>query len=188
MADIQATALRKGTVVIYEGAPYRVLTFEHRTPGNKRAFVQAKLRKLSDGTQREVKFSATEFIEKAHVESRDMDYLYSDGDAFVFMDAQTYDQISVSSEVVGAAAAWLVEEMRLQIQLLNGNAIGIQLPKSVEVGIREAEPVVKGQTAAKSSKPAVLENGVSLQVPTFIEAGDRVRVDPSELRYIERCK
>ena len=188
MPDIQATALRKGTVLIHEGTPYRVLTFEHRTPGNKRGFVQTKLRNLMDGTQREVKFSATEFVERAHVDAREMDYLYGDGDSFVFMDVETYDQISIPAEGVGDAAPWLVEGMRLQIQTLNGAPIGVQLPKVVEIEIAEAEPVIKGQTAARSNKPAVLTNGVAVQVPQFIEAGDRIRVDPSEQRYIERAK
>jgi elongation factor P len=174
--------------VIYEGNAYRVLSFEHRTPGNKRGFVQTKLRNMRDGTQREVKFSATEAIERAHLESREMDYLYADGSGAVFMDTESFEQITISDEALGDARPWLVEGMRLYVDLLDGNPIGVQLAKSLEVTVREAEPVVKGQTAAKSNKPAVLENGIAIQVPTFVEAGDRIRVDPTELRYIERAK
>ena len=188
MANVQATGLRKGSVIVYQDTPYRVLAFEHRTPGNKRGFVQAKLRNLRDGTQREVKFSATEFVERAHVDTREMDYLYSDSSGHVFMDAESYEQLTLADEGVGDAGTWLSEGMRLQIQWLNGEPIGVLLPKAVEIEVREAEPVVKGQTAAKSSKPAVLSNGVTVQVPTFIGTGDRVRVDPTEQRYIERCK
>ena len=188
MANVQATGLRKGSVIVHEDVPYRVLAFEHRTPGNKRGFVQAKLRNLRDGTQREVRFSATEFVERAHLDTRDMDYLYSDASGHVFMDAENYEQLALDAEAAGDAAAWLAEGMRLRLQTLNGEPIGLLLPKAVEIDVREAEPVVKGQTAAKSSKPAVLSNGVSLQVPPFIEAGDRIRVDPTEPRYIERCK
>jgi elongation factor P len=188
MADVQATELRKGMAVIYEGNPYRVLSFEHRTPGNKRGFVQTKLRNMRDGTQREVKFSATELIERAHLESREMDYLYADGSSAVFMDTESYEQIAISDDALGEAKPWLAEGMRLYVDLLDGNPIGVQLPKSIEATVREAEPVVRGQTAAKSNKPAVLENGIAIQVPTFIEAGDRIRVDPTELRYVERAK
>ena len=188
MPNIQATGLRKGSVIVHQDIPYRVLAFEHRTPGNKRGFVQTKLRNLRDGTQREVKFSATELVERAHVDTREMDYLYSEPSGHVFMDVESYEQLTLADEGVGDAGVWLSEGMRLQIQLLNGDPIGLQLPKAVEIEVREAEPVVRGQTAAKSSKPAVLANGVSVQVPTFIEAGDRVRVDPTEQRYIERCK
>ena len=188
MADIQATGLRRGTPIVYEGIPYRVLKFEHRTPGNKRAFVQTKLRNLLDGSQREVRFSAAEFVERAHIEAREMEYLYAEPETVVFMDTESYEQLSLSKETLGEASPWLSEGMHIHVELLDGNPIGVQLPKTVEVGVREAEPVVRGQTAAKSTKPAVLENGVSLQVPPFIEAGDRIRVDPGELRYVERCK
>ena len=188
MASIQATALRRGTPVIYEGIPYRVLTFEHRTPGNKRGFVQTKLRNLLDGTQREVKFSAADMVERAIVESREMDYLYADGEAGVFMDTENFDQISIGDEIYQDASPWLGEGLRVTIELLDGRPIAIQLPKTLEIGVQDTEPVVRGQTAAKSNKPATLDNGVTIQVPTFVNAGDRIRVDPAELRYVERAK
>ncbi len=188
MADVQANGLRRGMAILHDGAPYRVLEFEHRTPGNKRGFVQTKLRNLLDGSQRAVKFSATESIERAHIDVREMDYLYSDASGAVFMDAESYEQLNLDADVLGDASAWLAENTRLHVELLDGRPIGITLPKVVEIGVREAEPVVKGQTAARSSKPAVLENGITIQVPLFVESGDRVRVDPAELRYIERAK
>jgi elongation factor P len=188
MAEIQATSLRRGTPIVVEGIPYRVLKFEHRTPGNKRAFVQTKLRNLLDGTQRDVRFSASEFVQRAHVEAREMEYLYAEPDAVVFMDTETYDQVSLSKEVLGDAEPWLSDGLRIHVELLDGAPIGIQLPKTVEIDVREAEAVVRGQSAARSTKPALLANGVGIQVPPFIEAGDRIRVDPGDLRYIERCK
>ncbi len=188
MAEIQATGLRRGTAIRHEGVPYRVLEFEHRTPGNKRAFVQTKLRNLLDGTQRAVKFASTASIERVTVEMRDMDYLYREGDAAVFMDAETYEQITIGDEMYREAVPWLGEGLRVMIEMLEGRPIGIVLPKTVEVTVRETEPVIKGQTAAKSNKPATLENGVTLQVPTFVTSGDRIKVDPSELRYVERAK
>ena len=117
-----------------------------------------------------------------------MEYLYAEPEAAVFMDTESYEQLNLPKEGLGGAAPWLSEGMRIHVELLDGNPIGVQLPKTVEIRVREAEPVVKGQTAARSSKPAVLENGVSLQVPPFVEAGDRIHVDPGELRYIERSK
>ena len=174
--------------MIYEGVPYRVLEFEHRTPGNKRAFVQTKLRNLLDGTQRAVKFSAGDFLDRAHIESREMDYLYPEGSGVVVMDAETYEQLTLDGDLVGDSAAWLTDGMRVLVELLDGRPIGIQLPKTIDIAVRETEPVIKGQTAAKSNKPATLENGVNIMVPPFINAGDRVRVDPGELRYVERCK
>lgn len=188
MSTIQATDLRRGKTIIVEGAPYRVLSFEHRTPGNKRAFVQAKLRNLLDGTQRDVKFSSTEFIERAVIENREMDCLYKDGSGWVFMDVETYEQINMDSEALGSAAPWLKEGMRLLVETLDSQPIGVELPKLVEAVIAETEAVVKGQTAARSNKPAVLENGTRVQVPPFIAVGDKIRVDPGELRYVERVK
>lgn len=188
MADVQATALRRGTAILFEGVPYRVLAFAHRTPGNKRGFVQTKLRNLLDGSQREVKFSAADFLERAAIETREMDYLYSDPTGAVFMDVENYDQIALDDPTLGDAKPWLAEGMRLVVELLDGRAIGIELPKTVEAVVAETEAVVKGQTAARSNKPATLENGVTVQVPPFINAGDRIRVDPVELRYAERVK
>lgn len=188
MADIQATALRRGTTIIFEGTPFRVLTFEHRTPGNKRGFVQTKLRNLLDGTQRAVKFSAQDFVERATIDTREMDYLYADSSGSVLMDIESYEQITLDDEALGDAKAWLSEGMRLLIELLDGAPIGVELPKAVEATVAETEGVVKGQTAARSNKPATLENGVTVQVPPFISVGDKIRVDPAELRYIERAK
>ena len=188
MADLQATQLRKGTTIVFEGVPFRVLDFEHRTPGNKRGFVQAKLRNLLDGTQREVKFAAGDFLERAVIDTREMDYLYEDGSGAVFMDAENYEQVTLGEQLLGDAKAWLSEGMRILVEMLDGNPIGLQLPKTIEMTIAETEAVVKGQTAARSNKPATLENGVAVQVPPFINAGDRIKVDPAENRYVERVK
>jgi elongation factor P len=188
MADVQATSLRKGMGIVFEGNLYRVLDFEHRTPGNKRAFVQTKLRNLSDGTQRAVKFSSTDFLERAVIQTREMDYLYPHATGCVFMDTETYDQITIHEDAMQDVVPWLTEGMRLLVEIYEGRPIGVQLPKGVEAVVAETEPVVKGQTAARSSKPARLTNGVVVQVPPFIEVGDRIRVDAEEERYIERCK
>jgi elongation factor P len=188
MPDISATALRRGTTILYERAPYKVLEFEHRTLARQRGFVDTKLRNLLDGSQRKVKFWATETLERVHVERREMDYLYGDGGAYVFMDAETYEQIEIPRDLVGDAEAWLSEGIRLGIETLDGTPIGVKLPTTLEATVRETEAHIKGQTAARSTKPAVLENGVRVQVPTFISSGDRIRVDPSQASYVERVK
>ena len=187
--DIQANGLRKGTAIIIDGAPFRVLDFEHRTPGNKRAFVQTKLRNLIDGTQREVKFSSTDFVKRAHVEVRECGFLYAEGEsAGVFMDNESYEQTTIGGDIYADAKRWLSEGLTLMIELIDDNPIGIRLPKTVEATVAETEAVIKGQTAARSNKPATLENGVTIQVPTFINVGDRIRVDAAEARYVERVK
>jgi elongation factor P len=188
MPGIPATALRRGTTILYEKAPYKVLEFEHRTPARQRGFVDTKLRNLLDGSQRRVKFFATEALERAHVEARDMDYLYADGSNFVFMDAESYEQLEISRDLVGDSEPWLSEGMRFAVEMLNGAPIGIKLPNTLETSVRETEARIKGQTAARSTKPAVLENGVRIQVPTFISSGDRIRVDPSQATYVERVR
>jgi len=188
VANIQATELRRGNAIIYEGTLYRVLEFEHRTPGNKRGFVQTKLRSLVDGTQRTVKFSTVDQLERAMIETREMDFLYADGQERVFMDAENYEQLPIPAGILGDAAAWLTEGMRLMVELHGERPIGVRLPKAVEAVVAETEGVVKGQTAARSSKPARLENGVVVQVPPFIGVGDRIRVNAEDERYIERCK
>ena len=117
-----------------------------------------------------------------------MDYLYSEPEGAIFMDTESYEQMTISDDVLGDAKPWLAEGMKCWVETLDGVPIGVTLPKSVEVTVRQAEATVKGQTAAKSSKPAVLENGVAIQVPAFVESGQRIRVDPTEKRYIERVK
>jgi elongation factor P len=185
---LQATQVRRGHAVLLDGVLYRVMDFEHRTQGRKSGFVQVKLRNLLDGTQRETKLGATEFVERAVIETREMDYLYHDGSHYVFMDAASFEQVSLDAALLGDSAAWLAEGMRLQVELHAGRAIGVQLPKTVEIEVVEAESVVRGQTAARSTKPARLANGIVIQVPQFIDAGDRVRVDTSDGHYLERAK
>ena len=134
MGDIQANGLRKGTTIIHDGLPWRVLEFEHRTPGNKRGFVQTKLRNLLDGTQRTVKFSAGDMLDRAIIETREMDYLYAEGEsAGVFMDTENYEQVTVGDDLFREALPWLSEGLRVQIELLEDRPIGVRLPKTVEL-------------------------------------------------------
>jgi elongation factor P len=175
-------------IIIYNNAPHRVLDFQHRTPGNLRAFVQAKLRNIRNGSSTEVRFSSTENIERASLEEHEMEYLYSDGDAYHFMNTETYDQIELNKETLGDAMDYLVAGTKIKIQMFEGAPIGVDLPPSVELTVIETPPELKGATASNSPKPAKLETGVTVQVPPFIKEGDRIRVDPSKGVYLERAR
>jgi elongation factor P len=173
---------------MYNNVPHRVLDFQHRTPGNLRAFVQAKLRNIKNGSSTEVRFSSTENIERAALEDHEMEYLYSDGDMHHFMNTETYDQIALDAEVLGDAMSYLSAGTRIEVEFFDGVPIGVQLPPAVELTVVETSPELKGATASNSPKPAKLETGVTVQVPPFIKEGDRIRVDPSKGVYLERAK
>src|ERR1041385_4412559 len=185
---MQANDIRRGIIIIYNGAPYRVLDFQHRTPGNLRAFVQAKLRSLRNGSSTEVRFSSTENIERAVLEQHEMEYLYSDGDQHHFMNTETYEQIALNDEQLGDGVGYLTEGLKIGVEFFDAQPIGIELPAVVELAVIETEPELKGATASNSNKPAKLATGVTIMVPPFIKEGDVVRVDPNEGRYIERAK
>jgi elongation factor P len=173
---------------MYNNAPHRVLDFQHRTPGNLRAFVQAKLRNVKTGSSTEVRFSSTENIERAMLEEHEMEYLYSDGDMHHFMNTETYDQIALDAETLGDAMDYLTVGAKIQIEFFESAPIGLELPPSVELTVVETTPELKGATASNSPKPAKLETGVTVQVPPFIKEGDRIRVDPSKGTYLDRVK
>jgi elongation factor P len=175
-------------IIMYNGAPHRVLDFQHRTPGNLRAFVQAKLRNIRNGSSTEVRFSSTENIERAMFEEHEMEYLYSDGDIHHFMNTETYDQIGLDNEALGDAMDYMVAGTKIKVQMFEGAPIGVDLPPAVELTVVETQPELKGATASNSPKPAKLETGVTVQVPPFIKEGDRIRVDPTKGVYLERAK
>jgi len=173
---------------MYNNAPYRVLDFQHRTPGNLRAFVQAKIRNLKSGSSTEVRFSSTENIERASLEDHEMEYLYSDGDMHYFMNTENYEQIALDVESLGDSMNYLTVGTKINVQFFDGAPMGVELPPAVELTVVETAPELKGATASNSPKPAKLETGVSVQVPPFIKEGDRIRVDPSKGVYLERAK
>ena len=185
---MQANDIRRGMIIIYNGTPHRVLDFQHRTPGNLRAFVQAKLRSLKNGSSSEVRFSSTENIERAALEDHEMEYLYSDADMHHFMNTETYDQIGLDAEALGGATDYLVPGTKIQVEFFEGQPIGVELPPAIELTVIETQPEMKGATASNSPKPAKLETGVTVQVPPFIKEGDRIRVDPAKGVYLERAR
>jgi len=186
--DMQANDIRRGMIIMYNNAPHRVLDFQHRTPGNLRAFVQAKIRNLRSGSSTEVRFSSTENIERASLEEHEMEYLYSDGDMHHFMNTESYDQIALDGESLGDAMSYLNPGTKIEVEFFEGAPIGVELPPAVELTVVETAPELKGATASNSPKPAKLETGVTVQVPPFIKEGDKIRVDPSKGVYLERAK
>lgn len=185
---MQANDIRRGMIIMYNNAPHRVLDFQHRTPGNLRAFVQAKIRNIKTGSSTEVRFSSTENIERAILEEVEMEYLYTDGDAYHFMNTETYEQIALDKETLGDAMDYLVEGTKIQVEFFEGAPMGVELPAAVELTVVETTPELKGATASNSPKPAKLNTGVTVQVPPFIKEGDRIRVDPTKGVYLERAK
>jgi len=185
---IPATQIRRGMVIVFEGEPCRVVEFRHHTPGNLRAMIQTKLRSIRTGSSFEHRFRSVDTIEKAALEQHEMEYLYSDGSHHHFMNTETFEQIALSDDDLGDAAQWLTPGLKIQVEFYEGTPIGIDLPPSLELTVTQTEPSLKGATVSNVNKPATLETGVTIQVPPFVNEGDRIRVDPGEGRYIERAK
>ena len=185
---IPATQIRRGMVIVFEGQPCKVLEFRHHTPGNLRAMIQTKLRNIRTGASFEHRFRSADTVDRASLEQHEMEYLYSDGSHHHFMNTENYEQTALSEEELGDAAPWLMAGMRIQAEFYDGSPIGIDLPPSMELTVTSTEPTLKSATVSNVNKPATLENGVTITVPPFINEGDRIRVDPSEGRYIERAK
>ena len=185
---MKASDIRRGHVLIIDGQPCRVMDFQHRTPGNLRAFVQVRLRNLTTGNTFDTRLSATEFVDDARLDTKELQVLYRDANGLHVMDNASYDQYSLDDETIGDAGPWLESGMNFQAEWLNGRPIAIQLPSVVELEVVETAPVMKSATKTASTKPARLSNGVTVQVPEFIGEGERVRVNPREGTYLERAK
>jgi elongation factor P len=185
---MKATNIRKGNILRISGTLYRVMNMDHVTPGKGRAHVQTKLRKLADGTQTEMRFRSTDDVEKVALESKEMQYLYSDGDGYHFMDTATYEQVSLSREMLGDATNYLVPESVIMMETFEGAPIGVELPPVVELKVVETMPGIKDATASAQRKPATLETGLVIQVPSFIEQDEVIRVSTIDGTYSERAK
>jgi elongation factor P len=185
---IKAIQVRKGNVIEFRGDLYKVTEAVHVTPGKGQALMQIKMKRLSDGVNAEQRFRPDESVEKATLITREYQYLYQDGDHYVFMDMETYEQISLSKETLGDDVYYLLPETVVQILFHEGNPVGVELPGVVELKVVETQPNLKGATVSSSYKPAKLETGLTTQVPPFIEEGEVIRVDTSTGKYIERAK
>jgi len=185
---IPATQMRPGMIIKHNNDLHLVFSVEHRTPGNLRAFIQAKLRNVRTGAMFEHRFRSADPIDKINVDEVAMEFLYQDGDDYYFMNTENYEQTALSDEDLGDMAQWLLPGMKIQAEYYEGSPIGIDLPPSIELTVVSTEPTMKGATVSNVNKPAKLENGVTISVPPFVNEGDRIRVDPVEGRYMERAK
>jgi elongation factor P len=183
---MQANDLRPGMVINHNGELYSIYKAEHRTPGNLRAFVQAKMRNLRSGAIADHRFRSTDDVERAVIDEADMQYLYSDGDSYHFMNTATYEQVHLHKDVVGDRAPYLVPDVVLKVEFYEGRPIDVSLPATVDLKIVDTEPGIKGGSATNVMKPATLETGMVVNVPGFINAGETIRVDTAEGKYLER--
>lgn len=183
---ISVNDLRTGLTIELDGTLFSVVEFMHVKPGKGAAFVRTKLKNLETGAVFERNFRAGEKVNRAHIETKEMQYLYNSGDEYYFMDAATYEQTSLGRDLLGDAVYFLKDNMTIHVQFHNGRAIGVDLPTFVELEVAETDPGFKGDTATGGSKPATLETGLVVQVPLFIEQGDKIRVDTRTKEYLSR--
>jgi elongation factor P len=186
--SVSTNDLKNGMTLDLDGVLFQIMEFQHVKPGKGGAFVRTKLRNVKTGAVLEKTFNAGVKVGLAIVERKDMQYLYRDGDNLVFMDMGTYEQIMVPVEGAGGAERYLAEGSTAQVAMHEGNPIAVELPASIALTITETQPAVKGDTRTSAMKPATLETGVVVQVPLFVEAGEKVKVDTRSGAYIERVK
>jgi elongation factor P len=187
MATIQATRVKKGMLVKIGEDLFRILDFQHVTPGNLRGFVRVKLRNIRSGTLLDQKLRSEDMIERATLDEREMQFLYKDGDDYYFMDTTSYDQTHISSEALGDSVSYLKAEMTILVEFYGSEPVGIELPQTVDLKVLDTVPGIKGATASNQVKPATLETGLVVQVPPFINAGDVVRVSTESGEYLSRA-
>ncbi|HXW56091.1 MAG TPA: elongation factor P [Candidatus Cybelea sp.] len=185
---IKATQLRPGMIIKHEGDLHVVYSVDHRTPGNKRGSMQTKMRNLRSGSMIDYRFRAEEVIEKVVVDEVEFEYLYSDGDGHHFMNTENYEQLQLGNDVVGDAKDYLIANLPVRIEYYDGKAIGVLLPDTVDLTVVDTEPSIQKATASAVMKPAKLETGLVVNVPPFVGTGDRIKVDTSEARYIQRVQ
>ncbi|CAH0345693.1 elongation factor P [Bacillus sp. CECT 9360] len=184
---ISVNDFRTGLTIEVDNAIWQVIEFQHVKPGKGAAFVRSKLRNLRTGSIQEKTFRAGEKVSKAHIENRKMQYLYASGDNHVFMDNETYDQIELPETSIERELKFLKENMEVHIMTFQSETLGVELPNTVELEVTETEPGIKGDTASGGTKPATLETGLTVQVPFFINQGDRLIINTTEASYVSRA-
>jgi elongation factor P len=185
---VKATQLRPGMIIRHEGDLYTVHSVEHRTPGNKRAAMATKMKNIRTGAIIDNRFRAEEFIERAIVDEIEHEYLYGDGEGYHFMNSESYEQLTLTRETLGDAVDYLVPNTTVKLEFYENKAMGVVVPDTVDLKVVETEPGIQKATASSVMKPAKLETGLMIQVPPFINEGDRVKVDTSEGRYVQRAQ
>ena len=184
---IPATQLRPGMIIKHNNDLHSVFSVEHRTPGNLRAFIQAKLRNLRTGAMFEHRFRSPDPIDKIVVDEIDMEFLYSDGDDYYFMNTESYEQTHLKRDTLGDAVEYLTPNLQIKVEFYDNKPVGIELPQTVELTVVETEPGLKSAPASSVTKPAKLETGLVVQVPPFINEGEKIRVDTAEGAYLSRA-
>jgi len=185
---IQATQLKRGMCIKHANELFRVVETQHKTPGNLRGLVQAKIRNLRSGAIIEHRFRSVDMVDRAILDETEMEFLYQEGQMFHFMNTETYEQVGLSDEVLGEAVPYLIANIKLKVEMYEGRPVGIELPLSVEMTVVETEPAIKGASVSNVGKPAKMETGLIVQVPAFISEGERIKIDTSSGAYVERVK
>jgi elongation factor P len=185
---INANLIRPGNILEHEGKQWSVHKIQLVQPGKGGAFIHVEMRDVRTGTKTNERWRTADTVEKLTTEEKTCQFLYAEGDSYTFMDNETYDQFLLPRDMIGDIADFLMNEIQITLDTIDGSPVGIRLPASVTMVVAEADPVVKGQTASSSYKPAVLENGVRVMVPPHIQAGTRIVVNPTERTYMERAK
>ncbi len=185
---LKATQLRPGMIIVHEGGLYTVHSVDHRTPGNKRGAMATRMRSLRTGSIIDYRFRAEDFVERAVLDEIEFQYLYADGEGYHFMNNESFEQIHVSGEVLGDAVYYLIPDLAVKLEFYEGKPLGAVLPDTVDLKVVDTEPTVQKATASAVMKPAKLETGLTIQVPPFINNGDKVKVNTSEATYIQRAQ
>lgn len=183
-----AGSIRIGWVIEYKGKPWTITKAMHIKPGKGGAFMQVEMKAVEEGTKTNERFRTEDTVEKLMVEEKDCQFLFEDGTGLTFMDSETFDQFSMPADILGDSRPFMTDGMQVIISFIDGKPISVELPQQVVCEVVETEPVVKGQTAASSYKPAILDNGVRTTVPPFIGVGDKIVVGTAEANYVERAK
>ena len=184
---MQATQIRPGMVIKYNNELYSIFSMVHRTPGNLRAFVQVRMRNLRNGSMMDNRFSSTESIDRAILDEQEMEYLYDDGEYYYFMNTESFEQMHLTKEILGDAVDYLIPNLKVDVAFYEGKAMSVELPASVDMTVMETEPGLKGASVSNVTKAAKMETGLVVQVPAFINEGEKIRVSTSEGSYQERA-
>ena len=184
---ISATQLRPGMVIKFNNELYSIFSVNHRTPGNLRGFVQVRMRSLRSGSMTEHRFSSEDKVEKALLEEQEMQYLYDDGEYYYFMNTENFEQMHLMKDLLGDATEYLIPQLMVKVEFYEGKAMSVELPATVDLLVVETEPGMKGATVSNVTKPATLETGLVVQVPSFITEGEKIRVNTAEGTYQERA-
>jgi elongation factor P len=188
MSSVKATQLRPGMVIQHEGQLFTIFSVDHRTPGNKRGSMQTRMKNLKSGTMIDYRFRAEEFVDRAILDEVEFEYLYNEGDDFHFMNTETYEQMHLTRDLLGDTVYYLIPNTVVKVEFFEEKPIGVDLPDTMDLKVISTEPTLQKATASAVGKPATLETGLVVQVPPFVNEGDKIKVDTTEARYVQRVE